>query len=123
MSDISPNFRMFDPERLAALTRNYQLADYQHEIIMEEIKEFESQLDDDHEVALKLASFGQSITIQVVEIGYSNPSLIHFHGYVNGNKATLIQHIGQLNFLMTSVPKTNPQKPPIRVTGFSQEAE
>lgn len=49
--------------------------------------------------------------------GYSNPSLIHFYGECNNNEAHLIQHISQLNFLLTSVPRSNSNKPARRI-GF-----
>lgn len=97
--------------------RNHQLADYQYEILVRSIKEFESELDDDHEVAVKLSAFGQSIMMQVVEIGYSNPTLIHFYGYVNGSKSELIQHVNQLSFLLMVVPKADPVLPARRI-GF-----
>lgn len=97
--------------------RNYHLADYQYEVLIERIKEFEEDLDDDHEIAVKLASFGQSITLSVTDIGYSNPSIIVFHGYVEGKRATLIQHVSQLSFLLVSVPKAEPDKPARRI-GF-----
>ena len=102
--------------------RNCNLADYSYEVIMERIKEFEDTLDTDHEVALRLASFGQSITLSVVDIGYSNPSTLVFHGYVGDQPATLIQHMSQLNFLLLAVKKADPEKPPRRI-GFSQPTE
>lgn len=97
--------------------RNYFMADYQYEILCEHIKEFQDNLDDDHEVGVQLASFGQSIILNVTDISYSNPSLIHFYGYYNGNEAHLIQHINQLSFLLLSVPKADPDKPARRI-GF-----
>lgn len=99
------------------LVRDYSHADYQYEIICKNIKKFQDKLDDEHEVGLQLASFGQSILLNVTGVGYSNPSLIHFYGYYNDNKAHLIQHINQLNFLLLSVPKTDPEKPARRI-GF-----
>lgn len=102
--------------------RNCNLADYSYEVIMERIKKFEDTLDNDHEVALRLASFGQSITLSVVDIGYSNPSTLVFHGYVGDQPATLIQHMSQLNFLLLAVKKADPEKPPRRI-GFSQPTE
>lgn len=72
--------------------RDYNLADYSYEVIMERIKEFEDTLDEDHEIALRLASFGQSITLSVVDIGYSNPSTLVFHGYVGDQPATVARH-------------------------------
>jgi len=105
-------------KRMQPITvRNYNLADYQYELIMESIADFEKDLDENHEVALYLASFGQSILMNVVSIGYANPSLIYFHGYVEDRFSTLIQHVSQLSFLLTSVEKPEPEKPPRRI-GF-----
>lgn len=97
--------------------RNYKLADYQYELIIDEIKQFQSKLDEEHEVGVFLASFGQRILMNVTNIGYANPSLIIFIGYVNGKESTLIQHVNQLSFLLTSVEKADPDKPAHRI-GF-----
>lgn len=102
------------------LPRNYQNADYQYEILISEIKAFEKNLDDEHEVAVKLASFGESITINVEHIGYYNPSIIVFDGTISGNRATLMQHVNQLNFLLLAVRKADPELPPRRI-GFDVE--
>ena len=102
------------------LPRNYQNADYQYEILISEIKAFEENLDDEHEVAVKLASFGESITINVEHIGYYNPSIIVFDGTISGNRATLMQHVNQLNFLLLAVRKADPELPPRRI-GFDVE--
>ncbi len=104
--------------------RNLNMADYACEVIMEHIREFEEHLDNDHETAIKLASFGQSVTIAVTEISYSNPSVLVFTGYVGTQPATLIQHISQLNFLLLAVPKADPEKPARRVKiGFHDRSE
>lgn len=89
---------------------------------MERIKEFEDELDDDHEVAVKLAAFGQSVTMAVTDIGYSNPTTLIFYGYVGNKKSTLIQHMSQLNFLLLAVEKADPEKPPRRI-GFAASSE
>lgn len=115
--------KAFEPRHIESLNiRNYHLADYQYEIIRQAIIDFESSLDQDHEIAIKLAAFGQTILLNVTDLGYSNPSLIHFYGYVDGSnsKAELIQHISQLNFLMLAVRKPEPEKPPRRI-GFQLE--
>lgn len=103
------------------LTRNFHLADYQYEIIMKAITDFEKDLDDDHEVAAKLSSFGQTLILNVKEIGYSNPSLIHFYGTINEKEAALIQHVSQINFLLMSVKKANPNTPARRI-GFNSDS-
>lgn len=102
--------------------RDYKLADYTYEIIMERIKDFEKELADDEEVAVRLASFGSSITMTVTDIGYSNPSTLVFYGYVKEKWAVLIQHMSQLNFLLLAVKKSDPEKPPRRI-GFAAPTE
>ncbi len=102
--------------------RDYKMADYSYEVIMRRIKEFEDTLDENQEIAVKLASFGQSVTMSVTDIGYSNPSTLVFYGYVNGQSATLIQHVSQLNFLLLAVQKSDPEKPPRRI-GFAAPNE
>ena len=91
----------------------YSYSDTQFEILCKYIKEFESKLDSEHEVGLLLTNFGQSVTMHVTEIGYEKSVLMIFKGYVDGKMSTLIQHINQLNFLLTSVPKETdrPKKP------------
>ncbi len=84
-------------------------ADTQFEIIKEYIQEFEKNLDTEHEVGLWLTSFGQSMLMQVTHITYEKSVLMIFKGFVNGNEATLIQHINQLNFLLTAIKK-EPEK-------------
>ncbi len=104
-------------DNISDIARNFHLADYQYEVIMEAITQFEEDLDDDHEVAAKLSSFGQTLVMNVKEIGYSNPVLIHFYGTVNGQEAELIQHVSQISFLLLSVKKPDPSLPARRI-GF-----
>ena len=99
---------------------DYSMADTQYEIIMQQISDFEHDLDDAHEVALKLCNFGQTVLMNVETIGYHNPHLIFYYGYINGQYSQLIQHINQISFLITSVPKPDPNKPARRI-GFKNE--
>lgn len=95
----------------------YMWADNQYELIKKYIIEFEDSLDKDHEVGVMLTNFGQSILMQVEEIGYEKSVMLVFKGKINGKNATLIQHINQLNFLLTSVDRENSEKPKRRI-GF-----
>ncbi|HJB14366.1 MAG TPA: hypothetical protein H9787_11745 [Candidatus Oscillibacter excrementigallinarum] len=92
-------------------------ADTQFEIIRKYILDFQRNLDQEHDVGLMLTNFGQSIVMQVTDIGYEEPVLMVFRGYVNGQMATLIQHVSQLNFLLTTVSK-DPAEPK-RTIGFT----
>lgn len=111
-----PDYKI-DLDKLGKSIGDYKLADFQYECLMEYISEFENNLDDTQEVALKLACFGQTIILNVTYIGYHNPSLIQFCGYSDGKYCELIQHVSQLNFLLMAVPKSEPEKPARRI-GF-----
>lgn len=106
---------MIDPS--SVIIRDYNLADWKYEKILEEIHDFEENLDGEHEIALKLASFGSSVTLIVTSIGYQNPDILFFYGFVNGNYSQLIQHTSQLNFLIISVEREDKTKPARRI-GF-----
>ena len=95
----------------------YSYSDTQVEIIKDYILEFQKSLDPDRDVALLLTHFGNSILMEVTHIGYEESVLVVFKGYVNGRESTLIQHVSQLNFLLTSVPKDPEQ--PRRKIGFT----
>ena len=48
-------------------------ADSQFGILKKRIEEFEHSLDEEHEVGVMLASFGQPVMMNVVQIEYENP--------------------------------------------------
>lgn len=99
------------------LPASMSYSDTQFEIIKKYVLDFQAGLDKDHDVALLLTNFGQSVIMEVTEIGYEESVLMVFRGYVNGKMSTLIQHISQLNFLITSVSK-DPEKPKRKI-GFN----
>ena len=99
----------------------YSYSDTQFEILSKHIKAFEETLDAEHEVGLMFTNFGHSVTMQVTEISYEESVLMIFKGYVNGKMSTLIQHVSQLNFLLTAVQK-EPDRPK-RAIGFSAPRE
>ena len=118
------NLALPNPETISALNfRDYEKADYQYEVIMERIKYFEDDLDEEHEVAVQLASFGKDILLNVTDIEYSNPHTLVFHGFVNGQNATLIQHMSMLSFLLLAVKKQDPEKPPRRIGFYVDDEE
>ena len=92
-------------------------ADEQYEILKRYIQNFECSLDTNHEVGLMMTNFGQSVLMRVTHVAYEDPVLTVFKGFVNGREATLIQHINQLNFMLTSV-EIEPDHPKRRI-GFS----
>ena len=102
--------------------RDYTMADWKYEKLKEQIEELQENLPDTVDVCIQLASFGESILMIVDDIGYQNPDLLYFYGTVNGNEAQLIQHISQLNFLLVTQPKPEPQAKPKRI-GFAIDDE
>lgn len=88
----------------------HMYSDTQFNIIKKYIQDFESALDEEHEVGMMLTNFGQSVLMRVTQIGYEKSVMMVYKGFVNGNEATLLQHINQLSFMLTSIPKDN-EKP------------
>ena len=77
--------------------------------VMSQIQEFEAALDLEHEVGIQLVSFGQAVVIHVQNIGYIQPNLVLFAGMTDDKKPMkLIQHMSQLSFLLTAVPRLDP---------------
>lgn len=69
---------------------------------------------------MALAHLGVTTTIMVDSIGYIGYNLIVFRRVNNSGKPLeLIQHINQLDFLLTVVPKPTPQAPK-RLIGFER---
>ena len=104
-------------KEIETLNRDYSAASYQYECLKKLVLDYQSTLDDNHEIAVTLASFGDNVTMLVDDIHYIDPVLIVFKGMVGDNYSALIQHISQLNILLTTVAKPDPEKPPRRI-GF-----
>jgi hypothetical protein len=107
---VMPNFK---PEDF-----NPNLASAFYTRIVEMINEFESGLNEQEEVGVRLVSFGQTVQFHIEDISYYNPSLITFIGRLdNGSKVELIQHVSQISFLLMSLPKLDEEQPARRL-GF-----
>ncbi len=119
LNNLRMNISQIEPPvlDLSDIPSNIMWSDTQFELIKEYISKFEDSLDNEHEVSVMLTNFGQSVVMQVTEIGYEKSVLMIFKGYVNGQRATLIQHVNQLNFLLVASPRMEPEKPKQRI-GF-----
>ncbi len=81
------------------------------------VEEFERSLDEDHEVGVRLVSYGSTVIFHAEYIGFCPPNVITFSGVTTeGERVQLIQHVSQLSFILKAVPKTN-EKP--RRIGFN----
>lgn len=70
------------------------------------IRQFESRLDEEHEIGARLVSFGANLTFHIEDMGYFGPDMIVFYGKNDkGEPVQLIQHTSQLNVLLVAVRK------------------
>lgn len=77
-----------------------------YERIAKSIAAFEKNLDAEHEVALRLVSFGANEAFHISDMGFWEPDLIHFRGRnAAGHPVVMIQHISQVNVLLVAAPK------------------
>jgi hypothetical protein len=78
--------------------------------IRDYVVKFESELDSNHEVGVRLASFGGVLLFHVEQIGFSKPNIITFYGTTpEGERVQLVQHSSQLSFLLKAVEKREEQ--------------
>lgn len=80
--------------------------------LLERVKQFQAQLPKDKETGLQLANFGLASGLHIRSIAYRNPNIIEFIGVdVDGETALLVQHISQLNFMLTAVSPLKDAEP------------
>jgi hypothetical protein len=76
------------------------------------ISEFDQSLDQNQEVGLSLAHFGERVVFRVDEIQYCDPWLIVFLGRNDvGERVRLIQHATQVDFLLHAEARDKLAKP------------
>lgn len=86
------------------------------------IREFEANLDHDHELGARMVSFGATVQFHIVDMGYWNPDIVTFDGLDEaGHRMKLIQNVSQLNVLLVAMPKREENEEPRRI-GFVLEA-
>jgi hypothetical protein len=92
-------------------------AQWAYERIIMYIQNFEKQLDNDHEVALGLAT-GNTGVIKIEGLGFYDPDIVTYYGINEmGARTQLIQHVSQLNVSLVASPKHVDQPEPNRI-GF-----
>jgi hypothetical protein len=96
-------------------------AEWAHDRLVAYIRNFESQLDAKHEIAMGFAS-DESGVLRIEGLGYFDPDIITFYGRdETGAKTQLIQHVTQLSVTLRAVPKEAEAEPPRRI-GFQLSA-
>lgn len=97
-------------------------AEWAYERIIVYLKNFEEQLDNEHEVAMGFAG-GDTGVLRIEGMGYFDPDIITFYGSEeSGAKTQLIQHVSQLNVMLRALPKQVDQPEPNRI-GFQLAAD
>lgn len=92
-------------------------AEWAYERLVLYIRNFEEQLDSDHEVAMGFAG-GDLGVMRIMGIGFFAPDMITFYGADDdGVKSQLVQHVSQLNVMLRAVRKEDGDKAANRI-GF-----
>ena len=93
-------------------------AEWAHDRLVMYIRNFESQLDAEQEVAMGFAG-DETGVLRIEGIGYFDPDIITFYGRDdNGMKTQLIQHVSQLSVTLRAVLKQSETDAPRRI-GFN----
>lgn len=97
-------------------------AQWAYERVVLYIRNFEQQLDNEHEVAMGFTGADAGV-IRIEGVGYYDPDIVTFYGTdPTGGKNQLIQHVSQLNVLLRAVPKPSAGDAPRRI-GFRLVAD
>jgi hypothetical protein len=69
------------------------------------LKNFEEQLDADHEIAMGFAGDNSGV-VKIEGMGYFDPDIVTFYGTdPAGGRMQLVQHVSQLSVLFRALPK------------------
>lgn len=92
-------------------------AQWAYERVVLYLKNFEEQLDGDHEVAMGFTG-GDAGVLRIEGMGYFDPDIVTFYGTdPTGGRTQLIQHVSQLNVMLRALPKKVKDAAPKRI-GF-----
>lgn len=81
---------------------------------------YTASLDDSQDVGIILSAYGSDRPFRVDKVSAFGASLVFLQvfDFSTGQCCTILQHLSQLNFLLTSVPRLDPDQPRRRI-GFS----
>lgn len=103
---------------MAANSEDDQASDFLKRLLRI-MSDFEDQLDQEHDVGVRLVSFGPAAVIHVSALNYFNPNLVRFYGTLeDGSPVELVQHVSQVSFLLVAVRRQNPEQPKQKKFGF-----
>jgi len=97
-------------------------AEWAYERIILYIKNFEEQLDAEHEVAMGFTGTDAGV-MRIEGMGFFAPDIITYYGAdSDGIKSQLIQHVSQVSVTLRALPKQEPDQPAQRI-GFRLAAD
>ena len=115
--------RLHMKQELSADIQNENTAPVIAQKLYEALCSYQELLPDEDDMVLAVAHFGETVNIIVNKVGYIGYNLIVFYGEDSyGKPQKLIQHISQLDFLLSAQPKEIPEAPR-RQIGFQTESE
>jgi len=92
-------------------------AQWAYERVVLYLKNFEEQLDNDHEAAIGFTGADAGV-LRIEGMGYFDPDIVTFYGTdPAGGRTQLVQHVSQLNVMLRALPKSVDQEEPNRI-GF-----
>lgn len=93
-------------------------AEWAYERLILYLKNFEEQLDKNHEVAMGFTGSSAGV-LRIEGVGFFDPDIVTFYGAdEDGAKMQLIQHVTQLNVVLRAISKETPPEEPARRIGF-----
>ncbi|MDJ1016137.1 MAG: DUF6173 family protein [Paracoccaceae bacterium] len=116
-SEVSPE-QVPLPEALARKPVDQKSpAEWAYERLILYIRNFEKNLDNEHEVAMGFTDTGAGV-IKIEGLGYFDPDIVTFYGVdATGSRVQLVQHVSQLNVLLRAARKPDTAEAPRRI-GF-----
>ena len=127
MSDFMKPFsepELYRPRTDLLIKKDHNLASEFHHRLIKWINDFDATLDTDHEVGVRLVSFGQTVVFHLNDISYWNPSLISFQGVSeNGEPVELIQHVSQISILLMKLKRLDTSQPKKKIGFRSDQKE
>lgn len=92
-------------------------AQWAYERVVLYLKNFEEQLDNEHEAAMGFTGADAGV-LRIEGMGYFDPDIVTFYGKdPSGGRMQLVQHVSQLNVVLRALPKDVDQAEPNRI-GF-----
>ena len=93
-------------------------AEWAYERLILYLKNFEEQLDKNHEVAMGFTGSTAGV-LRIEGVGFFAPDILTFYGSDDdGLKMQLIQHVTQLNVVLRAISKATSAEEPARRIGF-----